>query len=36
MFDSFSNRLIIEGWLVAETALRVGTGRATEPVGTCP
>ena len=34
MFDTFSNRLVIEGWLVACTALRVGTGRTTEPVGT--
>jgi CRISPR-associated RAMP protein (TIGR02581 family) len=34
MFDRFSNRLTVEGWLVTETALRVGTGRATEPVGT--
>ena len=34
MFDQFSNRLTVQGWLVAETALRVGTGRATEPVGT--
>jgi len=34
MFDRFSNRLTVQGWLVAETALRVGTGRATEPVGT--
>ncbi len=32
MFDRFSNRLTIEGWLVARTALRVGSGRATEPV----
>lgn len=34
MFDQFSNRLTVQGWLVAETALRVGSGRATEPVGT--
>ncbi len=34
MFDKFKNRLTLQGWLVAETALRVGTGRATEPVGT--
>jgi len=34
MFDTFSNRLVIEGWLVTRTALRVGTGRTTEPVGT--
>jgi len=34
MFERFSNRLTVQGWLVAQTALRVGTGRATEPVGT--
>jgi len=34
MFDKFSNRLTIEGRLVTRTALRIGTGRATEPVGT--
>jgi CRISPR-associated RAMP protein (TIGR02581 family) len=33
MFDQFSNRLTVQGWLVAQTALRVGAGRATEPVG---
>jgi CRISPR-associated RAMP protein (TIGR02581 family) len=33
MFDAFRNRLIIEGYLVAESGLRVGTGRATELVG---
>jgi CRISPR-associated RAMP protein (TIGR02581 family) len=33
-FEQFTNRLILEGTLTATTALRVGTGRATEPVGT--
>jgi CRISPR-associated RAMP protein (TIGR02581 family) len=33
-FDTFANRLTIEGSLVARTAIRIGAGRATEPVGT--
>jgi CRISPR-associated RAMP protein (TIGR02581 family) len=33
MFDKFENRLVLTGWLVAKTALRVGAGRATEPGG---
>jgi CRISPR-associated RAMP protein (TIGR02581 family) len=33
MFDEFRNRLVLSGRLVAQTALRVGAGRATEPVG---
>lgn len=33
-FDIFANRLTIRGNLVARTAMRIGTGRATEPVGT--
>lgn len=34
MFDTFHSRLTIDGYLVAESALRVGTGRAAEVVGT--
>jgi CRISPR-associated RAMP protein (TIGR02581 family) len=33
-FDTFHNRLTIEGTLAAQTAMRIGAGRATEPVGT--
>lgn len=33
-FDTFRNRLTIEGALTAQTAMRIGAGRATEPVGT--
>jgi len=33
MFDKFENRLVLSGWLVAQTALRIGAGRATEPGG---
>jgi CRISPR-associated RAMP protein (TIGR02581 family) len=33
MFDTFQNRLIINGYLVAESGLRVGTGRAAELTG---
>lgn len=33
MFDRFSNRLTVSGTLVTETALRVGTGRSSEPIG---
>jgi CRISPR-associated RAMP protein (TIGR02581 family) len=33
MFDQFTNRLSISGTLVARTALRVGTGRSSEPIG---
>jgi CRISPR-associated RAMP protein (TIGR02581 family) len=34
MFDTFQNRLTIEGYLVAESALRIGTGRASTVSGT--
>ncbi len=34
MFDTFQSRLTIDGYLVAESALRVGTGRAAEVIGT--
>jgi CRISPR-associated RAMP protein (TIGR02581 family) len=34
MFDTFQGRLTVDGYLVAESALRVGTGRAAELVGT--
>jgi CRISPR-associated RAMP protein (TIGR02581 family) len=34
MFDTFQSRLTIDGYLVAESALRVGTGRAAEVTGT--
>jgi CRISPR/Cas system CSM-associated protein Csm3 (group 7 of RAMP superfamily) len=34
MFDTFQSHLIIEGYLVAESGLRVGTGRSAEIVGT--
>jgi len=34
MFDTFQNRLVITGKLVAQTALRVGAGKSAEPVGT--
>lgn len=34
MFDQFESRLLLEGTLTATTALRIGVGRATEPVGT--
>lgn len=34
MFDAFHSRLTIDGYLVAESALRVGIGRAAEVVGT--
>jgi CRISPR-associated RAMP protein (TIGR02581 family) len=34
MFDTFQSRLTVEGYLVAESALRVGTGRAAELAGT--
>jgi CRISPR-associated RAMP protein (TIGR02581 family) len=33
MFDQFTNRLDISGTLIARTALRVGTGRSSEPIG---
>lgn len=33
MFGVFRNRLTVQGTLVAQTALRVGTGRAIAPVG---
>jgi len=33
MFDQFTNRLTISGTLIARTALRVGTGRSSEPIG---
>jgi len=33
-FDTFTNRLTIQGSLVAQTAVRIGAGRATEAVGT--
>lgn len=34
MFDTFQNRLTVDGYLVAESALRVGTGRAGALTGT--
>jgi CRISPR-associated RAMP protein (TIGR02581 family) len=34
MFDTFKNRLTVEGWLETRTALRVGSGRATKVAGT--
>jgi CRISPR-associated RAMP protein (TIGR02581 family) len=34
MFDTFRNRLIVDGYLVAESGLHVGVGRAGELVGT--
>jgi CRISPR-associated RAMP protein (TIGR02581 family) len=34
MYDTFQSRLTVEGYLVAESALRVGTGRAAELAGT--
>jgi CRISPR-associated RAMP protein (TIGR02581 family) len=34
MFDVFHNRVTFSGWLTAETALRIGAGRATDVVGT--
>ena len=34
MFDTFQNRLTVEGYLVAESGLHVGVGRAGELVGT--
>ncbi|HIK11561.1 MAG TPA: CRISPR-associated RAMP protein [Oscillatoriaceae cyanobacterium M33_DOE_052] len=33
MFDTFKNRLKIEGTLWTVTALRIGAGRSTEPIG---
>lgn len=34
MFERIESRLEITGWLVAETAFRIGAGRSTEVVGT--
>jgi CRISPR-associated RAMP protein (TIGR02581 family) len=34
MFDTFQSRLTIEGYLVADSALRIGTGRAADVTGT--
>ncbi len=34
MFDIFQNRLVIDGYLVAESGLRVGTGRIAAITGT--
>jgi len=34
MFDKLQSRLELSGWLTAETACRIGAGRATEVVGT--
>lgn len=34
MLDTFQSRLTVDGYLVAESALRVGTGRAAEVIGT--
>ena len=34
MFDAFQSRLTIEGYLVADSALRIGTGRAAGVTGT--
>jgi CRISPR-associated RAMP protein (TIGR02581 family) len=34
MYDTFQSRLTVDGYLVAESALRVGTGRAAELAGT--
>lgn len=33
MFDTFKNRLEIEGTLLTVTALRIGAGRSSEPIG---
>jgi CRISPR/Cas system CSM-associated protein Csm3 (group 7 of RAMP superfamily) len=33
MFDVFTNRLEIAGTLTTVTALRVGAGRSTDPIG---
>ena len=34
MFDTFQSRLTVEGYLVADSALRVGTGRVSAITGT--
>ncbi len=34
LLDVFQNRLVYSGVLVCETALRVGAGRSSEPIGT--
>jgi len=34
MFDTFESRLIVEGYIVPETALRIGTGRVAAISGT--
>ena len=34
MFDTFTSRYTLRGSLVAETAFRIGVGRATEAIGT--
>jgi CRISPR-associated RAMP protein (TIGR02581 family) len=34
MFDTFQNRLTVDGYIVAESALRVGAGRASALTGT--
>lgn len=34
MFDTFESRLVVEGYIVPETALRIGTGRVAEVSGT--
>ena len=34
MFDTFQSRLTIEGYLVADSALRIGTGRVSTVTGT--
>lgn len=34
MFEKLQSRLELSGWLIAETAIRIGAGRSTEVVGT--
>ena len=34
LFEAFHNRLIVTGELVCQTAVRIGAGRSTEPIGT--
>jgi CRISPR-associated RAMP protein (TIGR02581 family) len=34
MFDTFKSRLVVEGYVVPESALRIGAGRAAEVSGT--
>lgn len=34
MFDRFTSRMELRGWLMAETAFRIGAGRSSEVLGT--